>query len=203
MAKDWTGSSVSPMKMLGASNHCAEDRAENDYYATDPEAIRTWLNERKPKLSKTILEPCAGEGHIAEVLKEYGYKVISCDLVQRDYPLDKVWDFLELPENEQNSYTIVTNPPFKYSLEFVEKAIKISKPGIDIWMFLKLQFLETKARREKIFNNNWLREVDVYTSRVRCSKNGDFEKDKGSAVCYCMFRFNNGETGEPIIKWIN
>lgn len=203
MAKDWTGNQNSIYKCLGASNHCDEERQEHDLYSTDPEAVRIWLEERKPKLSKTILEPCAGLGHISEVLKEYGHKVISCDLVQRDYPLDKVWNFLEIPELGQNSYTIVTNPPFKFSTEFLEKAINISKPGTDIWFFLKLQFLETKARRERIFNNNWLREVDVYSSRVKCAKNGDFDMVNGSAVCYTFMRFNNASDEPPIIKWIN
>lgn len=63
--------------------------------------------------------------------------------------------------------------------------------------------MKQKQDEKKIFNNNWLREVDVYTSRVRCAKNGDFEKDKGSAVCYTFMRFNSGEDSEPIIKWIN
>ena len=87
MAKDWTGSSVSPMKILGASNHCAEDRAENDYYATDPEAIRTWLNERKPKLSKTILEPCAGSGSTLLVAKQNNRQFIGCELNKEYYDL--------------------------------------------------------------------------------------------------------------------
>lgn len=203
MAKDWTGSSVSPMKMLGASNHCEEERAENDLYCTDPNAIRVWLNERKPNLTDTILEPAAGLGHISEVLKEYGHKVISCDLVQRDYPLFKTWDFLQLEEKKQNKYSIIMNPPYAAASAFIQKAIGISEPGTDIWAFLKIQFLEGKKRREEIFNNNWLREVDVYTSRVQCAKNGEFDKEKGSAVCYTFMRFNSGENSEPIIKWIN
>ena len=37
--KDWTGNSKTTFVQLGASSHSAEEREENDYYATDPSAI--------------------------------------------------------------------------------------------------------------------------------------------------------------------
>ena len=42
---------------------------------------------------------------------------------------------------------IVTNPPYKYAQEFVEKALSIIPEGKKVAMFLKLTFLEGKARR--------------------------------------------------------
>lgn len=35
---------------------------------------------------------------------------------------------------------IVTNPPYKYALEFVRKSLDIVKHGNKVAMFLKLQF---------------------------------------------------------------
>ena len=40
--KDWVGGFRSVVGCLGASNHTKEEREENDYYATDPEAME-WL----------------------------------------------------------------------------------------------------------------------------------------------------------------
>ena len=37
--KDWTGNKNSIFKTLGASNHTEKERQNEDYYATDPEAI--------------------------------------------------------------------------------------------------------------------------------------------------------------------
>jgi hypothetical protein len=42
---------------------------------------------------------------------------------------------------------IITNPPYKFALEFVEKALELITDGHKVAMFLKLQFLEGKARR--------------------------------------------------------
>lgn len=49
---DWTGNSNSIFKTLGASNHCDYDRAEHDFYATWPDAVKALLS--KEIFSKTI-----------------------------------------------------------------------------------------------------------------------------------------------------
>ena len=43
---------------------------------------------------------------------------------------------------------IVTNPPYSLAKEFVEHALDISNDGCKVAMFLKIQFLEGKSRRE-------------------------------------------------------
>jgi hypothetical protein len=51
-------------------------------------------------------------------------------------------------------------------------------------MFLKLQFLEGKARRT-LFDTKQLKTVYVSTKRILCAKNGKFDEMKaagGSAV---------------------
>jgi len=36
--RDWTGNGNSIFKIVGASSHSGHDRADYDYYATDPKA---------------------------------------------------------------------------------------------------------------------------------------------------------------------
>ena len=50
-------------------------------------------------------------------------------------------------------------------------------------MFLRIQFLEGKARR-KFFDEHPPKTVYVATSRIKCAMNGDFESTKGSAALY-------------------
>lgn len=70
-------------------------------------------------------------------------------------------------------------------------------------MFLKLQFLEGKARR-KLFRKYPPKVVYVSTGRLRCAMNGDFERYANSnAVTYAWFVWVKGFTGDPIIRWIN
>lgn len=59
-------------KIIGI--HGIRERESHDFYATDPIAVRVFLDNFK--LKGSILEPSCGMGHISEVLKEYGYNPV-------------------------------------------------------------------------------------------------------------------------------
>lgn len=147
MAKDWIGGSASTFKTIGASNHCDHERQAEDYYATEP-AATDWLCKLE-KFDGPILEPSCGEGHISRQLIAAGYDVTSRDLVDRGY--GEVADFLSIDMQEWNG-NIVTNPPYKYAQEFVEKSLRIIPEGKKVAMFLKLTFLEGKGRKQLFAN---------------------------------------------------
>ena len=139
---DWVGGSAAVFKTLGASNHTNADRQREDYYATEPKATE-WLCKLE-QFEGRLLEPSCGEGHMSRVLEAAGYEVVSRDLVDRGY--GEVADFLSIDNMEWDG-NIVTNPPYKYAQQFVEKALSIIPEGKKVAMFLKLTFLEGKARR--------------------------------------------------------
>ena len=199
---DWSGNSKSIFSTLGASDHSDNERAINDYYATDMNAFKYLVEEGEIKLSDNVLEPCAGGGHLSEQIKQYGYNVVSKDIVQRDYPLDGIWDFLN--QNEKWDGDIVLNPPYNKAKEFIEKSLDMIRDNDKVYAFLKLTFLESKSRRE-LFNTKQLKTVYVSSKRLECVKNGDFENKefKRSAVCYCWYEFVKGYNNDPVIKWIN
>ena len=71
-------------------------------------------------------------------------------------------------------------------------------------MFLKLTFLEGKARK-LLFEKYPPKVVYVSSARLQCAKNGDFEKygkGVGTAVAYGWYIWQKGFTGEPVIRWI-
>lgn len=112
-------------------------------------------------------------------------------------------DFLKCSEIFNGD--IITNPPYKFAKEFVEHALSLVPNGNKVYMFLKLQFLEGKSRRE-LFDTNQLKTLYVSSSRILCAKNGDFENFKkagGSAVAYGWYEFEKGYNGKPYIEWIN
>ena len=198
--KDWTGNNKSIYTTLGASNHALGERAEHDYYATEPRAVELLLEQEK--FAPVIWECACGEGHISKVLEHAGYKVISTDLIYRGFGYPSPVDFLsEKPEGCFNG-DIITNPPYKYALEFVEQAVKVVRPQAKVAMFLKLTFLEGKKRRE-FFEKNPPKIVYVSSARLSCAKNGEFEKYPSSAAAYAWFVWKKSFKAEPVIKWIN
>lgn len=200
--RDWTGNSKSIYTVLGASNHSEKEREGNDYYATDPRALEIFLNridEDGIRLHKNVWECACGEGHLSEVLQNRGYKVWSTDLIDRGYGSGNT-DFLKsIPDSWCGD--ILTNPPYKYAKEFVEKALEVTRLGAYTVMFLKIQFLEGQARRE-LFKKYPPKYIYVNSVRQTCYLNGDMSKKLSSAACYCWFVWEKGFNGEPVIRWI-
>ena len=196
--KDWVGTPKAMFKTLGASNHCNHERQSEDYYATDPVAVE-WLC-RLEKFTGPIWEPCCGQGHISEALKANGYEVRSSDLVDRGYGEGGV-DFLS-PSIVEWAGAIVSNPPYKFAQEMVEKALAIIPQGQKVAMFLKTLFLEGKSRK-RLFETNPPIRVLVSSSRLKCAMNGEFDAMGGSAVSYSWFIWEKGFKGDTVIKWFN
>lgn len=91
------------------------------------------------------------------------------------------------------------------ALPFISHALELIPTGNKVAMFLKLQFLEGKSRKE-FFKTNPPKYLFVSSSRILCAKNADFAGMKaggGSAVAYGWYVWEKGFTGDPIIKWIN
>ena len=195
---DWKGNSKSVHSVLGASSHSESERAKNDYYATDPKAIKLLLELET--FNKKIWEPACGEGHLSKELEKSGYDVYSTDIIDRNYG-NGILNFLD---NEIKCWDgdIITNPPYSFAKEFIEKAIDIIDDGNKICMFLKLQFLEGKGRKS-LFEKYPPKTVWVSSSRINCARNGVFIKNEGSAVAYAWYVWIKGFKGSTELKWFN
>ena len=69
--KDWTGNSKSTFVTLGASSHSDGEREINDFYSTDPNTLKIFLNKLKEdsiELHSEIWECACGMGHLSKVL---------------------------------------------------------------------------------------------------------------------------------------
>ncbi|MDT3417116.1 hypothetical protein QO009_003011 [Brevibacillus aydinogluensis] len=126
------------------ANRSAKDRRKLDYYPTPPEvthALMQFLN-----LQPTSVWECAcGEGHMAEVIAEYGHNVISTDIRETGYGSGGR-DFLL--EGKLLAPVIITNPPFQESEAFIRHSTGL---GAEVTaMLLKSQYWHA-AKRAKLF----------------------------------------------------
>lgn len=211
--KDWKGNKKTTFVTLGASNHTDHERAEHDYYATEPIAADLLLAVEC--FEGTIWENACGEGHLSKPMTAKGYEVISTDLIDRGFGKGGV-DFFKLDKALGDN--IITNPPYSYAKEWVEHSLELLKPGKKLALFLPIQFLESDVRRS-LFVNTPPQTVYVCANRVLCGMNGDFSaKDKegntiynkdgtpkkmSSAKCYAWFVWVKDNYKTPQIKWIN
>lgn len=191
----------------GAGGNSIRGRVENDFYATDKKDTRNFLEAIQKDgidISEfTMLEPCAGAGHIVDVLKEYypEAQIDYSDIVSRREDVKGNIDFLK--EKIGKYDIVITNPPFKYAKEFVNKSLEISNKYVMI--FAKLSFLEGKGRVD------WWKElplkyVYVYSYRASPLRNGKDRDEKGkkwsSTMAFAWYMFEQGYEGEPTIRWI-
>jgi len=199
--KDWTGNKKSMFVTLGASNHTDKERESNDFYATDPMAIDKLVGVMS--LPSKIWECACGLGHLSEELKSFGFKVVSTDLVDRGY--GDVVDFLQTKDIPEGCTCILTNPPYKYALDFIKHSLDLLPENGLCIMFLKTTFLEGQKRYDELFSKNPPHYVLQFSRRVLCAKNGEFQRMKdggGSAVSYAWFVWKKGYQGNTVIKWI-
>ena len=167
---------------------------DTDFYATDPEAIKDFLDQLKKDgiiLPKIIHEPCCGNGNISLVLESYGHQVISTDY--KDYGYGKIKDFFEL----EKAPCILTNFPYKNQVDFIIWGLKISTKLICL---TRTQFLSGK-NKQIIYKQNHLKYIYQYVKRIKVFPGGKKELARGM-VDYCWLYFNNNFTGEPTFRWI-
>ena len=183
------------------------DRVENDFYATNPEAVKKLLRKYSINGNK-ILEPCVGQGHIVTAINDFytDQKDITClDLVDRGYPNTKVQDFLNW-NTEEKFEVIITNPPYSLGAEFVEKGMSLLTDNGQMCMFLKIQFLEGQKRKE-LFEKYPPKYIYVFRNRMATWNNGKPLDTNGkrwaTTMCHAWFCWEKNSSTEPIIRWLD
>lgn len=194
MSKDWNGGFNSVFKCLGASSHTEKEREPNDYYATSPEAIDLLFESNNFVRPKYVWECACGEGHLAKRLADFGCNVYSSDLIYRGFGTGGV-DFLKQIDMPFHNVErcIVTNPPYKYAMEFVLHALDLLKDGERAVFFLKTSALEGKKRYEKLFKPFPPKMIYQFKGRVVCAKMAILKTLKRSAVRLAMPGLNGSK----------
>jgi len=129
------------------------DRVANDFYPTDHGFTRVMLESLPVTLSGPILEPCAGERDIVEILRQSGLQVEDTDIIDSpgmDATTDEYWS------DRAPDWTI-TNPPFNQATKILQQAYQNSRRGVLI--FLRITYLEPCPDRAE-----WL---DAHADQLR------------------------------------
>lgn len=132
-----------------------EERLPNDaYFTRDPQCVDR-LAEFFDFQGMTVLEPCAGRGHMVADLQRHGADVVAwekeiysgqplCIQVGRDFFKQKY-----LPDSVE---MIVTNPPFDRPAPFIRHALDMLPDG-HVCMLLRHEWMcgkGTKDRRQEL-----------------------------------------------------
>lgn len=190
-----------------AGGNPKNERVDYDFYATDPIAVQKLLEQYQIK-GTDVLEPCIGNGNIANTVnKFYGNQksITGVDIVDRGYPNTILSDYLTW-EPEKKFDCIITNPPYSLAKEFVEKSMKLLNSDGQLMMFLKIQFLEG-AKRKEMFSKYPPKYIYVFRNRMATWNNGEPLDPNGkrwaTTMCHAWFVWEVGNTDEPIVRWLD
>lgn len=171
------------------------EATKNDFYQTPKWAIEELL--KRETLNGSILEPCSGAGAISKVLECKYTNVISSDIREDDevYGVKGV----DIFKREKHVDNIITNPPYKFATEIVEKSLEIANKKVV--MFLKLSFLES-VKRYELFKKTPLKTVYVFSKRVNPYPEGTVKPKNSGTIAYAWYVWEKGYNGKPQIEWI-
>lgn len=192
--KDWSGNQTASTTTSGFHNNSNYEREEHDFYSTSPLALEKLLEVEK---FDNVWECACGVGNLSEVLKEHNIHGKSSDLIDRGY--GEQIDFLQFTGVWDGD--ILTNPPYKTSLQFIYKALEILKPNKKCAFLFPQRYLSSKARY-KLFTEYPPKIVYAFASRISCALNNDFTKHSNSAVDYLWIIWEKNFKGDTILKWI-
>lgn len=128
MSKEWNGNRNSVAAMLGMRTVWnPENREPDDFYSTDPKAVRALMERLQVDKSTLIYECACGNGNISKELESMGYSVLSTDLKDRGFGTPGI-DFLQV-QSVPEGCMILTNPPYKLTSEFITHAMQLQNRG--------------------------------------------------------------------------
>ncbi len=202
-----------------------KERAALDQYASPMDEVTNILNTLNIDFTNcSILEPCAGGGHMLKGIVDYinakgidlkTVKITATDVMERQSILTKYgiqsqinfgdkYDFLAEDYGAAGMYDyIIMNPPFATILPFAQKALSMARKGVI--MLGRLQFLESKDRYEYLLKDSPPSETYIYVDRISCFKNGDPNaKGEGGSQCFAWYYWDKEHynTDNSVLKWI-
>ena len=189
-----------------------EDKESLDFYRTPFWATEALVQVLKDvhlyRKSARVLDPCAGDGWMVEVLQKHFDTVIAADIVQRDSYLDVVWDYTK--ENYRLHFDgaavgyVIANPPFNELDLFLPQALMDVERGGLVCFFGRVQWLEGMKRYETLWAKYPPLWFCPFVERVNCV-NSATGKATGGTQMYAWFIWRGLQDILPVsphLHWI-
>jgi len=149
-------------------------------------------------------EPAAGLGHMSDVIGEYVGTVFASDIYRYPcavaLPEIMVADFLEPDWRGCTADWIITNPPFKLSVAFLHRALRLAPQGVAFLQ--RMQWLEGGGRYREVYEVCPPTLVAPFSERVGMCEGG-WDPRCGTATMYAWFVWvrEDGRWRPPLPRW--
>lgn len=153
---------------------------------------------RLPWNDAKIIDPCAGGliepyqsmSYPEAIENVFGNCNTNCIDIREDSLAETKGDYLSMDVKSYKPEIIISNPPFNKALEFIQKALEDVEDNGWVIMLLRLNFLETKARKE-FFDKYMPKYIFVHHKRM------SFIEGKGTdSVAYAHYCWKKNDYPE-------
>lgn len=187
--------------MSSTNRSNARDKHKLDYYITPIACIEKFLSAFDEEVTlnfedRIILDPCAGGdskhpmSYPSAIRKYFSipdeWDMIRTLDIRKDSLAERKCDYL-VENIDYKPFLIFTNPPFVKAMEFVNKALNDVADDGYVIMLLRLNFLETKARKD-FFDNYMPSYIYVHHKRISFTEDG---KTDSCAYCHMVWKKND------------
>ncbi|MGE3230290.1 MAG: hypothetical protein AB7J30_12735 [Hyphomicrobium sp.] len=161
-----------------------------DFFPTPPWATRALLTHVIPDAIGMCWEPAAGEGHMAEVLREHFERVHASDIHDygRGYAVGSFAGRTDVPQAPARCPVvpdwIITNPPFNGAVDFALRARGEARRGVAL--LVRLNWAEGERRYTRLFRDTPPSTIAQFVERVAMVK-GRWEPDASTMTAYAWF----------------
>lgn len=163
-----------------------------DFYPTPSWATVALMDNERFK--GEIWECACGDGAMATVIDDAGYRTASSDLYDRGCG-EIGHDFLTTRRRHDN---IITNPPFHSAEGFVASGLRSAQNKFALLM--RLAFLEGANRSNTIFHRHPPARVWVFSERITFYMKGAQVAGSGTTA-YAWFVWDKDHAGPTELAW--
>lgn len=175
------------------------ERKDRDLYET-PEWVTQALIDHFT-FSRSVWEPAAGSGKMSNILKKASYNVVETDIHPLNEEITKL-DFLNCERLPDNTWAIITNPPYKHATEFIEKALDLTGNVGKVAMLLRTDFDHAKSRFHLFRDHPAFACKLVLTKRIVWFEPKKGEKGKSPSFNHAWYVWDwQRDKGPPILKY--
>lgn len=154
-----------------------------DDFPTPPWAARAFCHWLDAPRDQTVWEPAANRGYLAKGLRDH-FDTVWCSDVH-DYGAGfALHDFLMPGTPLHRPDWVITNPPFRLALEFVERGLDVAHIGVAV--ICRSVWAESHTRFERLFKERPPAWIVQHVERVPMVK-GRYDPDASTATGYSWF----------------
>ena len=177
-------------------------RAErgDDLFDTPPIALGP-LFAHEPLLAgvTTVAEPFCGIGNLVIDMRARGLTVLATDKNDRGCPDSTVLDFWAMTRRPPGCDVLVSNCPYGEAMGFIEHALALRFRVIAL--LLKVSFLCTQQRYERLHKPGHLRRVHILAERLQDMHDANYTGKKASqSQLHAWFVFDRDYCGPATIN---